>query len=510
METVFGEHSRVSEVVTIDQIKNWNNGDIITIKAGTGAGKSHFIKNILYAHAKHHHKKILMLIHRINCTDQFQAEVEKDKKTDVIEIKTYQSIEAKYKKNETFDFSPYQYIVCDEFHYFMSDAAFNKTTDMSLETILALSNKIRIFMSATGDYMTRYIANYKKMETINYELKIYFNFIKQLTFFNRDDTLESFIEEVIERNIKTIFFIQSARKAFELYKKYKDYAMYNCGKSDRHYKYVDQEKINTMLQEEKFNDLILITTTCMDAGVNIIDEELQHIVCDVKDTGTLVQCIGRKRIRSKDDGIYLHIKTITNQQLGGMVTQLSKKLEMAQYLRNNNIQDYIEKYPREYDKWTIVYTDIVADESDKATLKINELMYFKCLLDIAEVEAMIKYGDFGYCKYLAVKFGFFDEQNGYDYTLIEEVEKNKVLENYLDGIVGKVMLQAKDRTELIEKVNVRDGNNNRLLKNIDTLNGKLKGIGLNFIIDQFETSRIVNGKKQKYKQAWRVLRLSDY
>jgi hypothetical protein len=56
----------------------------------------------------------------------------------------------------------------------------------------------------------------------------------------------------------------------------------------------------------------------MDAGVNIIDDELKHIICDVKDTGTLIQCIRRKRLQSKKDKIYLYIKAITNQQLGGM------------------------------------------------------------------------------------------------------------------------------------------------------------------------------------------------
>jgi hypothetical protein len=93
--------------------------------------------------------------------------------------------------------------------------------------------------------------------------------------------------------------------------------------------------------------------------------------------------------------------------------------------------------------------------------------------------------------------------------LIEEDVENSELENYLDSMVGQVMLQVKDRKEIIEKVNVRDGNNNRLLKSIGTLNAKLKEVGLNFIIDEYETSRMINGKKMKFKSAWRVKRLVD-
>ena len=39
---------KVGELIKKEGI-NWNKGDIITIKAGMGKGKSYFIKNMLYA-----------------------------------------------------------------------------------------------------------------------------------------------------------------------------------------------------------------------------------------------------------------------------------------------------------------------------------------------------------------------------------------------------------------------------------------------------------------------------
>ncbi|KQL54059.1 DNA helicase [Heyndrickxia shackletonii] len=499
---------RVSELVTIEQIKSWKSGDIITIKAGTGAGKSYFIKNNLYARAKKNKRKILFLIHRTNCVNQFQLEIEHDKKTDNIHIMTYQKLEAIYKNGGSFDFTPYKYIVCDEFHYFMSDASFNKTTDISLNRILEQNKKIRIFMSATGDYMTKYIRKYKKLNTKDYELPIDFSFIKELTFFNKDESLEKFIEEAIKKNHKGIFFIQSAKKAYNLYEKYKEHCLFNCSKSNAdYYKYVDEEKINQMLLKEQFEEKILITTTCLDAGVNIIDPDLKHIVCDVNDTGTLIQCIGRKRLENKDDHIYLYIKTINNQTLGGFQTQLSKKLEMARFLRKHTVQEYIEKYPRDYDKWSIVYDDVVEGESDKGTKKVNDLMYFKCLTDGSEIDIMLSQGDFGYCKVIARKFGFYDEYDGYQYRVIEEEYENNQLETYLDNVVGKVMLNKSDRKELIEKVNVKqDG---KLLKSLDSLNSALRERNIDFFIKQFETSRVLEGKKKKYKSAWKVMKLVE-
>jgi len=72
-----------------------------------------------------------------------------------------------------------------------------------------------------------------------------------------------------------------------------------------------------MLINEKFQELILITTTCMDAGVNLIDIDLKHVVCEVEDTGTLIQCIGRKRIQDEQDSINVYLKVISNNSLGG-------------------------------------------------------------------------------------------------------------------------------------------------------------------------------------------------
>lgn len=469
---------RVSEVVTTDEIKKWTNGDIVTIKAGTGAGKSYFIEIILYAFAQKNNKKILMLIHRTNCVNQFQDEVERDGKSDTIDIKTYQYIEAMQKNKVDINFSQYEYIVCDEFHYFMGDASFNKTTDMSLNTILKQTDKIRIFMSATGDYMTNYIKKYRKLDTVDYELPIDFNFIKDLTFYNKDETLFSFAEQAINENKKTIFFIQSAKKAYDLYSKFKDYAVFNCGKSDKHYKYVDENKIKSILSNEKFDDLILITTTAMDAGVNLIDLELTHVVCDVKDKSTLIQCIGRKRSQNKDDKIHLYIKAVSNQQLGGMETQLRKRIEMAQFLKDNTVEEYIEKYQRELDYSHIVYDDVIG-EKDKCTKKVNDLMYFKSLIDLNEVSVIKSYGDFSFCRYFTRQLGFYDEYTGFDYRIIEEDKMKNDLEDYLNSIVG-VKLFKEEQKELIDKIDLKI--NRRQQKSCSKLNEALKMISLPFII----------------------------
>jgi hypothetical protein len=325
-----------------------------------------------------------------------------------------------------------------------------KHTDISLNLILNQSNAIRLFMSATGDYVHKYLSNQRKLNTIDYTLEPNYSHIKLLTFYNKDSTLDMFLQLAIQSKEKAIFFIESAKKAYEFYSKYKEYCLFNCSKSnkDGYYKFVDEIKINQMLKDEKFNELILITTTCLDAGVNIKDNELKHIVCDVKDTGTIIQCVGRKRINKDDNELYLYVKSITNQQLGGIETQRKKKVEMAKYLKDHSPAEYVNKYKRELDYSHIVYDEV--NEDGTLTKKINLMMYFKCIIDIAEIQTMKQYEKYGFCKALARKLGFYSNEKGYEYRLIEDKPNHKP--DHCRGYVSRSYKLAVNRICRINKL----------------------------------------------------------
>jgi hypothetical protein len=333
-------------------------------------------------------------------------------------------------------------------------------------------------MSATGDYVHKYLSNHKKINRIDYTLEPNYSHIKGLTFYNKDTTLDMFMASAIQTNEKAIFFIESAKKAYEFYSKHKEYCLFNCSKSNKdYYKFVDEIKINQMLKDEKFNELILITTTCLDAGVNINDTELKHIVCDVKDIGTIIQCAGRKRINKDDNELYLYIKSITNQQLGGMETQLKKKIEMAKYLKNHSPAEYVKKYKRELDYSHIVYDEV--NDDNTITKKLNLMMYFKCLVDMLEIDKMKSFGKYGFCKALSKKLGFYSEEKGYEYRLIEEQLETNNLTTYLDSLKDKRLFKQ-EQNELIDHIDLKV--NGRKQRSYKKLNDGLNMINLPYII----------------------------
>lgn len=465
---------RVSELITIDTTRKWNSNDIITITAGTGAGKSYYIKNILYLVAKERKQKILFLVHRSNCKEQFYNELLRDSKLDTIEIMTYQYIESYYlKNNKMIDLNNYNYIVCDEFHYFISDASFNKTTDISLNEILKSNNNIKIFMSATSEIMKGYLNKIKKIDTIDYNIDIDFNFIDKLYFYNKDEYLENIIKTTIDNNNKTIIFINSVEKAYRLFSKYKDNCIFNCSNNNgKYYKYVDKELMKNILVNEQFEQNILITTSCFDAGINIIDDRLKHIVIHgFFDIDIIKQMIGRKRLKNKDDKINIFIKAFSNNQLGGYKTKLNKRIKKAEYFKENGIEKYIDKYYKDNDKTDIVYDTIA--ENGQLQKELNDLMYYKIKKDILSLEFML-IDKIGYCNYIANKFNIKDNE----YIVLEDNKKME-LKEYLETIKG-IKIYKDQQKELVNKIDLKV--NRRQQKSYSKLNEGLKMLKLPYII----------------------------
>jgi len=513
---------RVTDVIKPDDVLRWQPNNNVLISSPMGAGKSFFCKNTLYDIAKKTSGKILMLIHRSNCVEQFKYEIEMDGKADVIEVITYQSLEySKLHNTNKYDLSQYKFVVCDEFHYFFNDSSFNNKTAVSFKMIMNNKDSIHVFMSATGEHMSRYMKKYIKdnglADAIEYEIPFDFSFIRELTFFHKDVTMEEFLKEGITKGDKGIFFVQSAEKAYKLYSKYKKQCVFNCSSNNaKYYEFVDKDKIKQILINQRFEEQFLITTSCFDAGINIIDTDVKHIVIDIVDIGSLIQCMGRKRIQNEEDKVSIYIKIINNQKLAGLKRSMEQKIEMADFYMQNgySVEKLIEKYPMQNDVNNILYDDLLQDENgdiipNSYTKVINEPMYFKKKEDIADYSLMLeKYGKFGYCKYLAATFGFYDKETGsYTYRMINEEYE---LEDYLKKMVKDdiVLLQLRDRSELIKKINAKQ--NGRLLKKADTLNKILEEREVEYRIKEFSTTRYIqdsNGDKKKkvYKTAWKIV-----
>ena len=176
-----------------DEIDNWCSEIPVVISAQTGAGKNHFIQNILLPKLidenPDQNNLILILSNRIALSRQNKykfAELLVEYKHnakyiteineyytpkgidniylnfDVVTVCSYHQlyercVRPKRSKNDpnfvsSIDISRFKYIICDECHFFTSDASFNKDTEKILKKIISQGqNSIRIYMSATPE-----------------------------------------------------------------------------------------------------------------------------------------------------------------------------------------------------------------------------------------------------------------------------------------------------------------------------------------------------------------------
>lgn len=499
----------VSDKISNEKITAWNTNNIIVIQAGTGAGKSYFIKNKLYNYAKLRNEKILYLVHRAPLAEQFKMEVRADRKDDIINIKTYQSIEAKITNNkecaETV-FGEYRYIVCDEFHYFCGDSSFNSRTDISFKNIFKYDKAIKICMSATPDEMKKVLteyANHLELKFKSYVMRPDYKAIERLVFYDSPNKPEEILRS-LKSDSKAIVFCKEIKEALRLHNIFKN-SLFLCSKSAKEYKNVDEEAINKMLKEEKFDAKILFTTTCFDAGANLKDRAIDTIIVDNCDINSLIQCVGRKRIIDDSDWFDLYIKRYTNAEINGWRTKAREKIAIGKcFLENKN--EFVRKYGKENSD--MIYTEL---QGDNLISCLNILRYSKAIYQDELFTEIIECGIYGYCQYLAEIFGkCYKDSNGdlhYTYGLdndrIAQLDEKLLFMSGVDPKRGvEIMYTTEDRNNLIEAINYRI--NGRLVRNREKLNERLEELGLDYYIEK-TTAKDENGKI--YRSAWYVEQL---
>ncbi|RPK23993.1 DEAD/DEAH box helicase [Paenibacillus xylanexedens] len=441
-----------------NEVEQWQQGEIITIEAGTGVGKSYFIKNTLYEKAKREGTKILFLVNRSRLKEQFEHELERDGKSDIISVFLYQEVEARLRRSDVTFKSEYKYIVSDEFHYFLNDSPFNSDTEDSFKMILSDTTKTKIFMSATAD-MTIEFFKFKGIEYRSYNIPHNYRHIKELLFYRDEKVLEKFLSK-IRKNQKVICFTKKAERAYDLHKRFED-SLFVCSETggSGYKKYVDKEKVKKMLAEETIEEKFLFTTSTLDNGINLRGKDIKYIVCDIHDVDTLIQCLGRKRIIDAKDQVTIVIRNITDKELQAHIREKEKIINPATYLMQYGVIKYIEKYPKHY-KNPIIY-DKLSTNKDGYGKVVNEIRYFKETYDKKFYENMLL-EESGYMNYIKNKL----QQSSY--VFLDEYHEKSTINDYLDELMEK-RLYKQEQDILVKKVGLKDARG-RLQRSPEVIN----------------------------------------
>ena len=535
-----------------DSYKNWKLGSTVIIEAQTGTGKTWFVKNVLinYLGAG---ERLLFVCNRIFLKRQLKIDLlnkyglaipmKKDKKgvetnnidmdalDDITTIKnititSYQAIQhaaldEKY-DGKLFDLKLFTYVIMDECHYIMADAGFVNDCKFAYEKLIRDSciNIIKIFISATINEVRGPIIRCAEKgiglrpKIHEYTTGIDYSYLNPIYFDNNwNDIINTIKNDKTDQ--KWLIFISDIEDGKKILKELgKD----NCSIIKAGTK---SDELDSIISSSKFNNKVLICTKAMDNGINIDDDLVKNIVIMAWDKITFIQELGRKRVDiSKEvEVINLYIPTRMKKSfLTKLKLHLQKQSQID--LLDSDRRAFNKKYDNKIKKLGEM-EDIFFRNLADGEWKVNPIGYKRLMEDTTFAQYMVnrfdRLGKFTYVqeqlKWLNLRETFAPTSLMENVILDEDIME---LEDYLNSIVGKVMLQVKDRKELIEKIglidvshsNVKEGKI-KLLRNIDTLNCYLNEINSQFRIKHFETSRMIEEKKKNFKDAWKVQRLSD-
>lgn len=286
--------------------RHWEVGQKILLSAPMGSGKSYFIYNYLIK--ENSNKKVLILSNRSLLRQQYETYIGNSNNTNV-ELYTYQKLENTLKQNGTIEH--FDYIICDESHYFITDS-WNSTTDLSFRYVNDCKDSIVLFMSATGNEVFD-LFKLADIETTNYFIQADYSRF-EMNYYDTDglDMVQHLIaNEPVDENNKILYFSSNKKTALELYELYKHMSSITVSATDKEIKNTEDAFV-----DNKCNYTLTIATSCIDNGIDIFDESLKYIVCDLFDLTQVIQCLGRKRMTQNEVASKARVKVYVKNWCG--------------------------------------------------------------------------------------------------------------------------------------------------------------------------------------------------
>jgi len=343
------------------EYKSWKKGDVIIFNSPTGTGKTSTC--ILLAQSLGPEETILYITSRIAKLEEFKSETADYKHCFL--YTTYQKLEQDISYMNYPVLNQYvncTYIFIDECHYFTDDIAMpNSNASLSEEWLRKIATSpIKIYASATAD---RFYSLLKKNIDIPdnhiYTIEKDYSYVKKCLIYKKEQAIE-ILNRILaeEADSKILFFVNNTDRMAELVAEFGyDIADYLCSAntSDTYLRKLCNIT-NAQFASLSMDKRMLFATKTIDIGVNIKDESLKYIFCEMQDPTTIIQCLGRKRPINENDSCIFYICDQNAKTLALHNTIVKKYIEdYESYVRNSAEFIVQHKYDRNLNKGGSVF-----------------------------------------------------------------------------------------------------------------------------------------------------------
>lgn len=335
----------------IKNFREWKPGERILISAGCGTGKTSFATGPLAEHARRHGQSILYLAPR----KALRHSLVSRRSQRGVCFRTYQSIEQELLDGRN-PLAGYEYIVCDEAHYFTADSAFNANTEESWRAIAA-SPAIVVYMTGTPAGL-RILAANAGLVLRTYTMPARTDHIRAIKVSRSSAEYMDSIVKAAKSGKKLMAFFRSKADLHECKGRLEaagiaveDYdSAGRVTRYDDHGQPVQVPKLPTQVSDGyAMTSQVLLSTTFLNSGVEFWDRSIKDIYTDILDIDEAVQSLYRKRCRP-GERITLHVRAYTAAEISRVTAAERGALMQARtYMRQ--LQGW-GLLPGEGVKWT--------------------------------------------------------------------------------------------------------------------------------------------------------------
>ena len=357
------------------------------------SGKTTLVIHKLQPYLKESGKKALYLTSRRVILDQIKDKID----SEVVHCCTYQKVENHIDKSSLFA-GDYDFIICDEAHYFVEDAQLSERTDLSFSYVNN-SPAVVILMSGTPEYIeclkdqwNRPIVTLKDLNKANHNLITVCLAPAAVKKPLNEYLLEQHLEKLVQEQKRILVYDSNINDLYKLYgefKKKQDELGINisfiCSMHNKsHYKHCDKERLDILTATEQIDSDLLFITSALNTGVSI-NENYEYLFIFGNPSKTAIfQLIARVR-RGK---YHRKLKTVfcsvpTWSRINAMKDQLATDLLF--------VDDKAEWELKRRSRRLPVYVQDAGTSQNQYTY--NRMILGKIRKDVEDYEELLSHGN---------------------------------------------------------------------------------------------------------------------
>ncbi|MFF3025223.1 DEAD/DEAH box helicase family protein [Gottfriedia sp. NPDC057948] len=488
------ETTYVSDKITTDIVGQLNQGQNYLIGSEMNSGKNYWVRKVLLPYTLDNNKRTLFLSHRAqtmrqqeNYLDEYKQECIRQFKGGMFESKTYQAFQKMIERNDIM-VNSFDYIVCDEAHYFVSDSSFNTKTELAFNFLNQNKKAIKIFMTATSEGLG-YLPWNNKLEVLN-EANYYNNNVKDMYRYEQNETVLAVIDKEVEKGNKVLIFHNSIDSMSD----------FNLSNSKTLYSGNRENSLEfkQIAETQKFECTVLNTTKLMTEATEIKDDSVETIVINgISEIDTFVQSTARVR----NHKVNVFYKRISKKSIQTKLRYLDKQLDYYDKFTELGETEFVKEYGLDIINKSMkaFYLDTVVDpisHQNYTCLRVHQtgLAYLQYQFEVYEFMSQFGFESF-FDKYFPnIQYIDLEQLKREDYIQLD------IIDNYIDKKIFKEQQQ-----ELVKVIcnkyglRAKNGSNKAGMK---TINSFFEENNIAYVI---ESKREESRQSENYKKTYWLL-----